>query len=292
MTFAQFIFLLIIPSWQKTFKLVLLTIISIALGVALIVSVFNSNDSILAQFNYSNQLLQGKQTARLQSFTNSFKESNLSSLFIEKLHQFEFTPILERKVFDKENKQIITILGVDLLNDYRFRDYIFEEKTPAIIDLITEGGLITTNETKAKLKNTTSFIYGNLQIPLQISSKITLQNLGLAQAEGGLIALGDIQYVQKILNEPNTFTSLDFLKVSIAELKENLALPAGFKIIDPASRRAEIENLTSAFRFNLQALSFIALFVAGYLIFQTIFISFQRKNKIIGILRVLGLSQQ
>lgn len=291
MNFWQILTLFILPSWQKTFKLVLLAIFSIALGVALIVSVFNSNDSILAQFNYSNKLIQGKQTARLQSLTQAFKEQDLSPLLIKQLHNFDFTPVLERKVFDNTTQQVITILGIDLLNDYRFRDYAFEEKTPDVLSLIKEGGLVLTVEAKEKLKNSSYFTYGNSQIPIQISPKVTLKNIGLAQAESGLIALADIKYIQKILSEQNTFTSLDFSKALPEELKQNLSLPSGFKIIDPSTRRNEIANLTEAFRFNLQALSFIALFVSGYLIFQTIFISFQRKNKTIGILRVLGLSQ-
>ena len=98
--------------------------------------------------------------------------------------------------------------------------------------------------------------------------------------------------MQKALNLPNKYTSLDFKNILASDLKVKLNNYYNFQISEPSDYKKQVESLTEAFRFNLQALSYIALLVSFYLIFQTIFISFQRKSKEIGILKTLGFSQK
>jgi putative ABC transport system permease protein len=297
---------LILPNWKGNAKLVSIAILSVAAGVALIVSIFNSNESILEQFDYSNKLIQGKIAARIESETGEFSAEDLKPELLNELSNFDFTPVLEKKVYEPKTKTVLTLLGVDLLNDYRFRDYAFDSDKPPIVDLISpdKASLLISKSTLERLGwegSTQKIIYGSKEIEIKLSD-VSLQDIGLVKAEDGLILLGDIKYVQQLLNQNSgvqsdqKFTSLDFLDAKPADLKAQLAQHPeylqGFKVSDPAKRRSEIESLTSAFRFNLQALSFIALLVAAYLIFQTIFISFQRKTKLIGIVRVLGMSNQ
>ncbi|MDJ0625858.1 MAG: FtsX-like permease family protein [Candidatus Caenarcaniphilales bacterium] len=270
------------------------------MGVALVVSIFNANESIIEQFNYSNKLIRGKSSAKIVNKNNFiFSQNSLSTELLKQLRNFDYTPVLEIKAFDTKTKQTIKILGIDFLNDYRFRDYDLVRKNQffTIKELIDskKGGLLISELTKRKLNwlsPNQMILYGDREIPISLNEKATLKDIGIVKAEGGLIALGDIEYVQKIFNEEKKFSSLEFKDISPKELKEQLRLPESFEIVDPSRKKEEISNLTSAFRFNLQALSFIALLVAAYLISQTVLISFQRKTKVIGILRVLGFSRK
>ncbi len=294
MNLIDYIRFLILPSWRLNSKLVALSVLSIALGVALIVSVFNSNESILEQFNYSNTLIQGEQSAKFVSVANSFNESQLTPLLLRQIANFDYTPVLERKLLNPQTGQIITVLGVDLLNDYRFRKYAFDKENPKIISLLNpeEGGLLLSEIARKKLKiesNKLDLLYGDKTLSFRVA-EVGLKNIGIAKAEGGLIAITDLKYLQAMLSEPGMYSALEFKGTVPEILKTALSIPSGFRIVDPSARRAEIKSLTAAFRFNLQALSFIALLVAVYLIFQTIFISFQRKTRSIGTLRVLGFS--
>lgn len=305
MKIIEFVRLVIIPGWKENTKLLTLAILSVAMGVALIVSILNANESIIEQFNHSTSLIQGKQTARLESVSGkTFTDQDLSPAFIEQLKDVEFAPVLEVKAIDEKSQQSITILGVDLLNDYHFRNYDFTNKSKLhktdsqleFKDLLDDenGGLIVTEKLAKKLKwneANQSFFYGSRLLQVKVNDSIHLKDLGITKSEGGFIALTDITYLQKVFNHEKTYSALEFTKITPKELKEQLTLPEGFRLVDPSERRKEIESLTSAFRFNLQALSYIALLVAAYLISQTIFISFQRKNKLIGTLRVLGLSR-
>lgn len=297
MNIVQATRLLIFPSWKLNFKLILLAIFSISIGVALVVSIINSNKSILEQFNYTNKLILGKQTARLQNLsTNYFSESELNDLLIEKLNYLDFTPVLEVKAFNARSESPITILGIDLLNDYRFRDYDFKYKSrqfplKEITDENTGGLLVPDNLKSIYALDDEEIIFNSQNFKLKINQNIHLKNIGIIQSNPNLV-LADIKYLQKALNLPGKYSSLDFKNISAADLRQKLNNYPNFKITDPAEYKSQIENLTAAFRFNLQALSYIALLVSFYLIFQTIFISFQRKSKEIGILKTLGFGQK
>lgn len=297
MSLINFALKLILNSWRENFKLVAFAVLSVSLGVALVLSVFNANESILEQFDYSNSLIQGKQTAQIQSIDGSLiDESSLPEEFLENIKNLEYTPVLELTAYDENSKRAIKILGVDLLNDYQFRNYAFNRENPPIKDLLNakQGGLIVSEKTKEKMLwkgKQTNLFYGSKKVNLIINDSVYLKELGLVKAEDGLVAIADINYLRNSFDEINKLSSIQFRKNDLKEIKSRFSLPKGLAIISPSNRKEEIKQLTEAFRFNLQALSFVALLVAGYLISQTIFISLQRKTKILGIIRVLGLSK-
>jgi putative ABC transport system permease protein len=289
--------LLIFPSWRLNFKLILLAIFSISIGVALVVSIINSNKSILEQFNYSNKLILGKQTARLQSISNNyFSDTDLTDSLIDRLNYLDFVPVLEIKAFNTRSGSPITILGLDLLNDHRFRDYDFEYKTrdfplKEIIDENTAGLIVPESLKPIYALDEEEIVFNSQNFKLKINQNIHLKNIGIIQSNPNLV-IADIKYLQKALNLPNKYTSLDFKNILASDLKVKLNNYYNFQISEPSDYKKQVESLTEAFRFNLQALSYIALLVSFYLIFQTIFISFQRKSKEIGILKTLGFSQK
>jgi len=69
-------------------------------------------------------------------------------------------------------------------------------------------------------------------------------------------------------------------------------LPASVGIEPQATRTDENRKMLSAFRWNLRVLSYIALVVGAFLIYNTISISVVRRRSEIGILRALGATRQ
>ena len=59
----------------------------------------------------------------------------------------------------------------------------------------------------------------------------------------------------------------------------------------PAARTKQVENLVRAFSLNLLALSFIAIFVSTFLIFNAVALAVVRQRRDIGVLRALGLTR-
>src|SRR6202034_1678456 len=69
------------------------------------------------------------------------------------------------------------------------------------------------------------------------------------------------------------------------------ALPDGVALSPQGARTGENRRMLAAFRWNLRVLSYIALVVGAFLIYNTISISVVRRRTEIGVLRALGTSR-
>jgi putative ABC transport system permease protein len=68
------------------------------------------------------------------------------------------------------------------------------------------------------------------------------------------------------------------------------ALPEGYTVVTPEGRTKQVEVLISRFQKNINLLSFIAVFVGMYLIYNAVSISVVQRKEI-GILRALGTTR-
>ena len=75
------------------------------------------------------------------------------------------------------------------------------------------------------------------------------------------------------------------------EQRIRAALPAGVVLQRQGSQTDENRKMLSAFRWNLRILSYVALVVGAFLIFNTISVSVVRRRPEIGIVRALGASR-
>ena len=73
-------------------------------------------------------------------------------------------------------------------------------------------------------------------------------------------------------------------------MKERIqaALPEGYYVDTPMGRSRQMENTTQRFRKSMGLVSFMALFVGMYLIYNTVAISVVQRRKEIGIIRAVG----
>jgi putative ABC transport system permease protein len=76
------------------------------------------------------------------------------------------------------------------------------------------------------------------------------------------------------------------------EKKLRESLPAGIEVRPEGSGTEENRKMLAAFRWNLRVLSYVALVVAAFLIYNTISVSVVRRRPEIGIVRALGASRR
>jgi putative ABC transport system permease protein len=74
--------------------------------------------------------------------------------------------------------------------------------------------------------------------------------------------------------------------------KINGILPEGIQVREQGAGTEENRKMLTAFRWNLRLLSYIALVVGAFLIFNTISVSVVRRRPEIGIVRALGATQR
>jgi putative ABC transport system permease protein len=115
-------------------------------------------------------------------------------------------------------------------------------------------------------------------------------------AELGSVIVMDVGDAQRELGRLGKLDRID-LKVpaepGLAEWQRRLqaALPGGVDVRPIGSQTDENRRMLSAFRLNLRVLSYIALLVGAFLIYNTISVSVVRRRPEIGIVRALGATR-
>ena len=82
--------------------------------------------------------------------------------------------------------------------------------------------------------------------------------------------------------------------MAIVEAEQAIAerLPAGLTVQRPERRGVQVEKMLAAFHFNLTALSYIALLVGLFLVYNSVSVSVITRRQEIGMLRTVGASRR
>ncbi len=119
---------------------------------------------------------------------------------------------------------------------------------------------------------------------------------GTLAARNGEVAVVDLSLADALLHRQGRLDRI-LVRVpagrSIGEWQSILrsSLPAGAVIEPQGARTRENRKMLEAFRWNLRVLSYIALVVGAFLIYNTISVSVVRRRAEIGILRALGATR-
>ncbi|MGH9527371.1 MAG: ABC transporter permease, partial [Terriglobales bacterium] len=122
-----------------------------------------------------------------------------------------------------------------------------------------------------------------------------LPDRGWARAQAGHIAVLDVGALAALL-DPGVPPRFDGLSISLAPGVSAAAIarqiqpliPAGDSVQPPASRQRQADKMLAAFQDNLLALSFVALLVGAFLIYQTMTMAVLRRRSAIAVVRALG----
>ena len=114
---------------------------------------------------------------------------------------------------------------------------------------------------------------------------------------GGNIAIMDYPAAQMAFGKEGRIDRIDVSLLRGEELETvrdriKKALPGGYSIVTPEGRTKQVEVLISHFQKNINLISFIAVFVGMYLIYNAVSISVVQRRKEIGILRALGTTRR
>ena len=132
---------------------------------------------------------------------------------------------------------------------------------------------------------------------IELIVKGLLGNDGPAQVLDGNFALMDIAAAQLALGRLGRVDRVEVRLadgVAIVEAEQAIAerLPAGLTVQRPDRRGAQVEKMLAAFHFNLTALSYIALLVGLFLVYNSVSVSVITRHQEIGMLRTVGASRR
>ncbi|RTL00705.1 MAG: FtsX-like permease family protein, partial [Lysobacterales bacterium] len=104
--------------------------------------------------------------------------------------------------------------------------------------------------------------------------------------------IADIATAQAVLGRAGRLDRIDLVLDDAAAAALAARLPPPFRLETAAARAGELGRLTAAFRFNLDALSLLALLVGAFLIRNTLEFAVVRRRPLLGLLRALGVTRR
>lgn len=276
-----------------------MAVIGICLGVAAIVSIGVVNRSVLFSLTDSFNRVTGKAQLQITGAQSGFPESLVET--VQKVPGVEYAvPVIEADgmlVSGKERS--LMILGVDVLVDAQMREYSLTGDSADIPDpllFLARPDSILVTQTMADREG------------FKIDQKIQVQTVdgirtfqirgilnpeGPAKAMGGNLAVMDIYAAQMVFGKEGRVDRIDVSlrpgeNLETARRAITAALPKGYMVDTPAGRSQQVADMLSRFQDGLDVISYLAIFVGMYLIYNAVSISVVHRRREIGILRALG----
>ena len=294
--------------WQTA-----LMILGVTLGVAVVVAIDIANASASRAFDLSTEAVAGRATHQIIGGPSGLEEEIYVNLAVSGVVDAAAPVVSEYVSAPALNEGPVQLLGIDPFSDSPFRDYLggvtgeqsrqpldnlvqFLTQPGAILisaDLAKRAGLadcpVRENRCQVELEidgiTKPAFITGYIQ-PADSLSKRALDDIiiaDIATAQELTGRLGFIDRIDLILPE---YGSED-IEAAINEM-----LPVNARLIPVEARSGTINEMTSAFRINLTALSLLALVVGLFLIYNTITFSVVQRRPLFGTLRCIGVTRR
>jgi len=275
-----------------------ITILGVAIGVAVFLSIRLTNAQTMLSFQESVDLALGKSDAVIHAEGLSFDEVHFKKLLALR-EWIKIYPVIEGYGIETGTGEVVEILGTDLLQDSGIRDFSLKTvkpDLPGLLPIIMDPrGIILPEKfipgTHFQPGDSICFLINGQKRELNVTA--ILENNGIARALNGNFAMMDIAAAQLALGKLGKLDRIDveFLKdrdFDLMRQKISSVLPDFLRIDRPQRKGQQVEKMLRAFQYNLTALSFVALLVGLYLIYNMIALSVVRRRMEIGALRALG----
>jgi putative ABC transport system permease protein len=289
--------------WRASFRFGLrhpwqlaLSLVGIALGVAVVVSIDLSIDSARRAFVLSNEAVLGASTHRVRGGPAGIDEN----LYVElraRIPALRAAPVVEGYV-SGDDGAALRVLGIDVFAEAPFRPRLRDAAAgdrDVLAPLMTApGAVLASAETSARLgvgvgegfRVLVNGRYRELTLVGVIEPRDDLARASLAD-----IVVADIATAQELLGRIGRLSHVDLRlgegeAVALAEL-----LPAGVRLERAGSGTGFAERMTGAFNLNLVMLGLLAIMVGMFLIYNTVTFSVVQRRQLFGVLRVIGVTR-
>jgi putative ABC transport system permease protein len=280
-----------------------LSVLGVALGVAMLVAVVIVNGSVVRGVTATVEDLAGKTDLQISAGNSGFAEALLEQVRGTQ-GVARAVPSMQQTVSVRDKRssgERLMLLGVDMLgeDDAYFRDYGSAE-----LAAIRADPLVFLNSTHNLLLSQSFAERWGYKLHEQIAL-VTSQGVqdfeiwgfvddgGVGKAFGGAVG---VMYYQAMQAAFGRGTNIDRIDLALADTEQldtveralSEQLGPGFVVERPANKGARVGKMLSGVQAGLTMASLIALLVGAFLIHNTMAISVVQRKREIGILRALG----
>ena len=294
MTQARLFYRLMLrPMWREPVRTAL-SVLAVALGVAVVLAMELAGNAAVGSFHSSMETLAGGYTLEIVA-AGGIPEEVVGTLATRAM-PLKISPRLEGFATAVQTKQTLPLIGIDMIAEgNRFAGTANDNRPgPPLSDMLSE------------LQQPTSIWVGSsltknpgeqIELVVNDESKMFTVRGVYDDANGDSAIVMDLLGMERLLRRrgrldriligtPESF-NVEEWRTKIAQL-----LPLGVEVRLPGTGIADNRKMLAAFRWNLRLLSYIALVVGAFLIYNTIAISVVRRRAEIGIARAIGASRR
>jgi putative ABC transport system permease protein len=265
----------------------LLALFTVALGVAVVIAIELAGNAAAGSFHSSLEALAGKGAYAIRA-TGGLDERLLAHL-ARLPYAFDFAPRIEDFASIDGKGEALPFIGLDLIahapelgsrKDFgNVQDLFSGDPVWVGKDLGLQPGRFVNLQINDRIR--TFHVAGLLHSSQFGDDRAIVADIGLAQLVTGKTGrLDSIEVHLPFGRNPVYWTSL---------LRK--ALPRSAFLEPEGERTTESRKMLAAFRWNLRILSYIALIVGAFLIYNSIAVSVVRRRSDIGIVRALGATR-
>ncbi len=276
------------PLWREPVRTAL-TIFAVALGVGVVIAIDLAGQSAAGSFHSSLESLTGKSDLEITG-TGGLDEELLGKL-VQLPYAFTFTPRIEDFASVDGKGEAYPFIGLDLIGNQNQRDLNGESSFDAAAADLAAGDPVWVGSRLGLKQGDRVRLLINDQLRSYTVAGILKQRSG--ELGDNAVIVADIGLAQHVTGKTGRLDSIDVTLPSGRSLENWRALlqkqlPAGAAVEPRGARTDENRKMLAAFRWNLRVLSYIALLVGAFLIYNTISISVVRRRHEIGVVRALG----
>ncbi|RKZ36526.1 MAG: ABC transporter permease, partial [Gammaproteobacteria bacterium] len=277
-----------------------LSLLGVALGVAVVVAVDLSNESARRAFVLSAEAVAGKTTHRIVGKSTGLDESIYVGLRLADLSA-RLAPVVAGYVaVPSQPGRTLQLLGLDPFAEAPFRPHLavtgVRQRADWVRALLTEPGTVLMSRALAgelNLKPDDVFAVqtGGRRHELRLAALLEpterLQQRALAD-----LVVAALATVQEVLGRVGRLSRIDVVVSDDDQLQQlRTLIPDGVSLVDAGGRSRSAASITDAFNLNLTMLSLLALLVGLFLVYNTVTFSVIQRRTLLGTLRALGVTR-
>ncbi len=270
----------------------MLILVAVALGVAVVLAIDLASGAATGSFRSSMETLSGDNDLEITA-TGGVPETVVGKLDTLP-YRIRASARIEDHASVGEAGETVPLIGIDLIaeannaagervaKDWDWGSLQHINDTDAV--WVTHGlGRKVGDHVSLLINDSTKdyVVRGVIPATAQLGTEAVAMDIGAAQ-----IATGKVGRIDRILIKLPQGGDLEEW-----EGKLRAAMPGGVQLQPQGSQTAANRKMLAAFRWNLRVLSYIAVLVGAFLIYNTISVSVVRRRAQIGTVRALGASR-
>ncbi len=285
------------PLFHEPIRLALM-VLAVALGVAVVLAIDLAGNAAAGSFHASMESLAGDNDLEIVA-SGGVPESVIATLASQP-YPLRISPRMEDFAVNTRTQETLPLIGLDLIAEgsHYVSHYGLERQSSGEKQSVEES--IRTMEYPGSIWVSASLgKQAGERLSLMINDRVmdcVVRGVLPESSANENIVLMDIAAAQRTVNR---FGRVDRILIKlptnrdVEEWQNRLqgVLPPGVEVRPQGAGTQENRKMLAAFRWNLRLLSYIALVVGAFLIYNTISVSVVRRRPEIGIVRALGASR-